>query len=396
MAVKVSRDDIIGFRLHAQHLTERLGEQGLLDAAGSCGVQNSPPGSALLALHARVRNLSPERVDEAVAEDKSLLQSWCMRGSPFYFPTADAPVFTTGVLPPTEEATRQFILGAGQSVDKLGLGLTEAVELTGAEIGDVLTGRRLAIDELGAELAGRIARKLSRKQRDIWEQEGPYAAGQPLGEAVVHFCIRILTLQKVVCFAPRDGNKAPFVLVDEWLDDPIPDTAPKTARAELLRRYLRCYGPSTRADFAAWLGVRAGDTGPWWSLVEDEMTEVEFGRKTWILTEDLDALQSAPKPKGVRLLPPRDPYTQLRDRKTTVDKQYHLHVWRAVGDPGMVLVDGEIAGVWRPRKSGRKLTITVKSFGTLPARTKKPLQAEAEHVATLRGASSVDVEFESH
>ena len=275
MAVKVSRDDVIAFRLHAQHLTERLGEHGLLDAAGSCGVQNSPPGSALLALHARVRNLSQERVDEAVAEDKSLLQSWCMRGSPFYFPTADAPVFTTGVLPPTEEATRRFILGAGQSVDKLGLGLTEAVELTGAEIGDVLTGRRLAIDELGAELAGRIARKLSRKQRDIWEQEGPYAAGQPLGEAVVHFCIRILTLQKVVCFAPRDGNKAPFVLVDEWLDDPIPDTAPTTARAELLRRYLRCYGPSTRADFAAWLGVRAGDTGPWWSLVEDEMTEVE-------------------------------------------------------------------------------------------------------------------------
>ena len=396
MAVKVSRDDVIAFRLHAQHLTERLGEHGLLDAAGSCGVQNSPPGSALLALHARVRNLSQERVDEAVAEDKSLLQSWCMRGSPFYFPTADAPVFTTGVLPPTEEATRQFILGAGQSVDKLGLGLTEAVELTGAEIGDVLTGRRLAIEELGAELAGRIARKLSRKQRDIWEQEGPYAAGQPLGEAVVHFCIRILTLQKVVCFAPRDGNKAPFVLVDEWLDDPIPDTAPKTARAELLRRYLRCYGPSTRADFAAWLGVRAGDAGPWWSLVEDEMTEVEFGRKTWILTEDLDALQSAPKPKGVRLLPPRDPYTQLRDRETTIDKQYHLHVWRAVGDPGTVLVDGEIAGVWRPRKSGRKLTITVKSFGIMPARTKRPLQAEAEQVATLRGASSVDVEFESH
>src|SRR5262245_22528360 len=158
MAVKVSRDDVIAFRLHAQRLTERLGEQGLLDAAGLCGVQNSPPGSALLALHARVRNLSQDRVDEAVAEDKSLLQSWCMRGSPFYFPTADAPVFTTGVLPPTEEAMRQFILGAGPSVDKLGLGLTETVALTGAEIGDVLTGRRLAIDELGAELAERIAR----------------------------------------------------------------------------------------------------------------------------------------------------------------------------------------------------------------------------------------------
>lgn len=396
MAVKVSRDDVIAFRLQAQHLTERFGERGLLDAAGSCGVQNSPPGSALLALHARVRDLSQDRVDEAVAEDKSLLQSWCMRGSPFYFPTADAPVFTTGVLPPTDDAMRHFLLGAGQSVDKLGLGLTETVALTGAEIGDVLTGRRLAIDELGAELAERIARKLSRKQRDVWEHEGPHAAGQPLGEAVVHFCIRILTLQKMVCFAPRDGNKAPFVLIDEWLGDPIPDTDAETTRAELLRRYLRCYGPSTRADFAAWLGVRAGDTGPWWSLVEDEMTEVEFGRKTWILTKDLDALRSATTPKGVRLLPPRDPYTQSRDRETIIDKRYHRDVWRAVGDPGTVLVDGQIAGVWRPRKRGRKLTITLKSFGTLPARSEKPLQAEAEQVATLRGASSVDVEFDSY
>ncbi|WP_328473149.1 winged helix DNA-binding domain-containing protein [Actinoplanes sp. NBC_00393] len=395
MAVKVSRVDVIAYRLHAQHLDERLGKQGLLEAAGACGIQNSPPGSALAALHARVRNLSQDRFDAAVAEDKSLLQSWCMRGSPFYVPAAEAAVFTTGVLPPTEEAMRHFILGAGPSVDELGLELTDAVALAGAEIGDVLTGRRLAIDELGAELAERIAGKLSRKQRDIWQKEGPYAAGQPLGEGVVHFCIRILTLQKVVCFAPRDGNQAPFVLVDEWLSDPIPDTDPESARAELLRRYLRCYGPSTRADFAAWLGVRPGDAGPWWSLVEDEMTEVSFGRRTWILTEDLDGLRSATMPKGVRLLPPRDPYTQLRDRGTVVDKQHHRDVWKAVGAPGVVLVDGEIAGVWRSRKSGRKLTMTVSSFGTLPARSRKPLLAEAEQLATLRGASSVDVDFGS-
>ncbi len=256
MAVRVSKGDVIAFRLGAHHLDERLGEGGLLDAAGRCGIQNSPPGSALLALHARVRNFTQEQVDEAVAEEKSLLQTWCMRGAPFYFPTADAPVFTTGVLPPTEEAMRHFILGVGQAVDRLGMSLTETVELAGAEIGDVLSGRRLAINELGAEIAERIARKLPKKQRDIWEKEGPYAPGQPLGEGVVHFCVRILTLQRVVCFAPRAGNKAPFVLVDEWLGHPIPDIDPEVARAELLRRYLRCYGPSTRG------GIRRVGGGP--------------------------------------------------------------------------------------------------------------------------------------
>lgn len=396
MAHRVSRGDVIAFRLGAHHLTERLGEGGLLDAAGRCGIQNSPPGSALLALHARVRNLTQEQVTGAVAEEKSLLQTWCMRGSPFYFPASDAPVFTTGVLPPTEEAMRHLVPGVEQALDKLNLGLIEAVGLAGAEVGDVLSGRRLDINGLGAEIATRIARSLPKRQRDVWEEEGPYAPGQPLGEGVVHFCVRILTLQQVVCFAPRAGNKAPFVLVDEWLGHPIPDIDPDLARAELLRRYLRCYGPSTRGDFAAWAGIHAGDTDPWWNLVGDELTQVEVSGTSWILTEDLDALRSAPMPKGVRLLPPRDPYTQMRDRETIVDKKYHPEVWKTVGEPGTVLAGGKIIGTWRPRKSGRTLAITIKTFGSLPDRDKKSLQGEAEQVAPLRGASSVHVEFDTY
>ncbi|MCU1512420.1 MAG: hypothetical protein JWO34_2260 [Arthrobacter sp.] len=369
---------------------------GLLDAAGRCGIQNSPPGSALLALHARVQNLTQEQVADAVAEEKSLLQTWCMRGSPFYFPASDAPVFTTGVLPPTEEAMRHLVSGVEQALDKLKMSLPEAVQLTGAEIGNVLSGRRLAIGELGAEIATRIARRLPKRQRDIWEETGPYAPGQPLGEGVVHFCVRILALQRVVCFAPRAGNKTPCVLVDEWLGRPIPDIDPQLARAELLRRYLRCYGPSTRGDFAAWAGIHAGDTDPWWSLVGAELTRVEFGGTSWILTEDLDALRSAPTPKGVRLLPPHDPYTQMRDRETIVDRKYHREVWQTVGEPGTLLAAGRIAGTWRTRKSGRKLTITIKTFASLPDRDKKSLQGEAEQVVLLRGASSVDVEFDTY
>lgn len=396
VADTVSKGDVIAFRLSAHNLTERLPENGLLDAAGRCGIQNSPPGSALLALHARVRNVTQDRMAHAVAEEKSMLQTWCMRGAPFYVPAADAPIFTTGVLPPTEQSMRHLVLGVVPALDRLEMSLTEAVDLTGAEIRGALTGRRLAINELGARIAEQIARTLPKRQRDVWEEQGPYAPGQPLGEGVVHFCIRILALQRIVCFAPRAGNTAPFVLVEEWLGHPIPDVDPEVARAELLRRYLRCYGPSTRADFAAWVGIRAGDTDPWWSTVEDELTPVELGGTSWILTEDLDALRSAPTPTGVRLLPPRDPYTQLRDRETIVATQHHRDVWKTTGEPGTVLADGEIVGIWRPRKSGRKLATDITAFGSLPSRHRKSLQNEAEQIAPLRGASSVEVEFDTY
>ena len=291
---------------------------------------------------------------------------------------------------------RHLLPGVAPALDRLGMSLTEAVELTAAEIGGVLSGRRLAIDELGAEIAERIAGTLPKGRRDIWEDEGPYAPGQPLGEGVVHFCVRILTLQRVVCLAPRAGNQAPFVLVHEWLGHPIQDVEPEVARAELLRRYLRCYGPSGRGGFAAWTGIRAGDTDPWWSLVEDELTAVDFGGRSWTLTEDLDALRSAPTPTGVRLLPPRDPYTQARDRETLLDRKYHRAVWTTVGDPGTVLVDGEITGTWRPRTRGRQLTITVKSFAAVPDRHRTSLRDEAECVALLRGALSVVTEFDTY
>lgn len=395
MADRVARGHVIAFRLGAHNLTERLGEGGLLDAAGRCGIQNSPPGSALLALHARVRNLTQEQVTQAVAEEKSLLQTWCMRGSPFYFPAADAPVFTTGALPPTEEAMRHFLPGAAPALAKLDMSLTEAVELTGAEISSVLSGRRLTINELGAEIAKSIAGRLPARQRDVWAGEGPYAPAQPLGEAMVHFCLRILTLRRVVCFARRAGNRAPFVLVDEWLGHPIPDIDPQAARAELLRRYLRCYGPSTRGAFAAWMGINVSDTDPWWSPVEDELTKVDFGSTSWILTNDLDALGSAPMPTGVRMLPPHDPYTQMRDRETILDRKHHQEVWKTVGGPGTILTRGRITGVWRQRKAGRRLTISVRSFDSLPDRDKQSLQDEAERVALLQGASSVDVEFDT-
>ena len=86
----------------------------------------------------------------------------------------------------------------------------------------------------------------------------------------------------------------------------------------------------------------------------------------------------------------------MRDRDTIVDQKYHREVWKPIGEPGTVLAAGKIAGIWRPRKSGRKLTIAIKTFGPLPDRDTTSLRHEAEQVTPLRGASSVHVEFDTY
>jgi hypothetical protein len=392
---RIDRDSVVGFRLASHHLDVRLGDGELLAAAARCGVQDSPPGSALLAFHARVEGVTADVV-EAALQDRSMLLTWCMRGAPYYLPAADADVYTTGVLPVTEDARRHFVQGVGEAVDRLRLTVTEAVDIVTPATREVLSGRQLAIDELGAEVAERVEPELTAQQRRVWNEEGPYAKGQPIGEAVVHFCVRLLALQRTVCFAPRAGNKAPFVLTEEWFDGPLEAAEPETSRAELLRRYLRSYGPSDRAGFAAWLGVRVGDIDPWWSQLEDELVEVDFDGTAWIQAADLDPLRTASRPTGVRMLPPRDPYTQLRDRETIVGSAHHRQVWRATGAPGIILADGEIIGTWRGRKRGRKLHIELEAFQTfrpLSAGRRDALVAEAESLAPLRNASEVLVDF---
>ncbi len=394
MATSTSRQDVIAARLAAHRLDERVSADQLSDVAGRCGVQDSPPGSALLALHARVEGVTREVFDAATGEDQSLLRTWAMRGAPFVLPTEDAAVFTTGVLPPTEAARHQLVHGVGPALETLGMRLDDAVEATRAEIGGVLSGRWLAIGPLGREVASRVADSLTKQQRGAWEAEGPHARGQPLGEAVVHFCIRLLTLEQVVCFAPREGRTAPFVLVEEWLDQPIPSLDPASARAELVRRYLRSYGPSTRAHLASWLGVRAGDAHDWWDLVEDELSEVDVDGRAWLLTEDVEDLGRAAMPDGVRLLPPGDPYTQMRDRESIVDRHHHRELWKTVGAPGALLVDGQVVGAWRPRTSGRRLTIAVTPFAPLSSGDEARVHSEAATIGPLRGASSVAVEVD--
>ncbi|GAA4920040.1 DNA glycosylase AlkZ-like family protein [Streptomonospora salina] len=164
---RVGGDQVRSFRLARHNLHRRRSLSELVDVAGACAVQNSPPGSAAVALHARVADLTLQAFDQAVEDDKTLLQTWCMRGSPFFFPAADTAVFTTGLLPRTEQDTVAFVFGVEPALKKLDMSLTEAVQRTEEKLPGVLTGRELAINELGKELEEELA-EVDYNGRALW------------------------------------------------------------------------------------------------------------------------------------------------------------------------------------------------------------------------------------
>lgn len=391
------RSKIVRFRLQGQHLSHRLPPGELLQAAGACGVQNTPPSAAALSLHARLSGLTRDAVEQALEEGKTLLQTWSLRGAPTIFPTRDAAVFNTGLLPGNSRTLQTFIIGSEQPLKELGMPVGELVRLTAEAARVVLDGRILANKwKLDQELAQHILHKLPAEQQKIWQGPSPFAENQILGEALVSFALRPVALQGVICFAPRRGNEASFVFTEQWLGSPPAALDLRQARRELLRRYLRCYGPSTPQDFAAWTGTALQQAKETWDLVKGELVEVNLeGRRAWLHAEHLPDWDAPDEPQGVRFLPPHDPYMQQRDRQVlAADKKLQRTIWRTVGRPGVVLLDGEIAAVWRPEKRGRRQKLNVTPIVTLAQPARSLFEAEAQTlVAVYPNCDEVQVEF---
>lgn len=155
------------------------------------------------------------------------------------------------------------------------------------------------------------------------------------------------------------------------------DGARDDARKEVVRRYLRFCGPTSRDGLAAWLGVSPAAARRWWALVADELEPVEVdGRKLSMHRDDVaDAQAAAAPPSTPILVPPYDPMLELCDRELLVtDPAQRKQLWRAVANPGAVLVGGEVVGVWRRRQG----VVTVTGFGDLSAKRRGEIARETD------------------
>jgi hypothetical protein len=386
----VTREQILAYRLQRHHLARRLPAGALAEAAAVCGLQNSPPGAALLSLHARVAAASAAALDEALLAAKSLVQVWSVRAAPLLVPVPDAAIFTHGLLPGDEEETRCLMRGAVEHLQRSGLAATDLVNWTAAALDAVLDGRELTKDELGVELSRRLAQHIPAEQRELWISPDEWGH---FGESLARFALNVVALRGAFCLLSHPGRAATFVRADQWLGQPF--VAPPDAAGELLRRYLAAYGPSTRAHFAQWAGIAPGQAQRSWQRLAGELVPVQWGRKTlWLHSGDLPGLLSAELPPGVRLLPPHDPYLAARDRDLLLpDKSRHAQTWRTAGSPGVVLYNGAIVAIWRAQKKQDDLQVTVAAFAVLPPTVRSAIEAEAGAVALLRGCCRATVSF---
>jgi Winged helix DNA-binding domain len=358
----VTRRQALAFRLARHHLAERLGPRGAQSAA-VVGLQDTPPGTAALALAARA-DVVPGALDELV-----LVPS--VRGAPLAVAEADLAVFTAGLEPPDEEAAKAVVGNAWKSLD--GITAMEALDRVSEAVHHSLLDGPLPRDDFHQALRERLPSEL------LWWCKG-------CGSHHVHPSLwRATGVRGVLAIVGREGRSAVFGLPPKagTLEDP---------GAELARRFLRAYGPARPKLLADWAGLATSHATALWERA-GRLVRVDLeGSSAWALAEDESELAGEPQAEGVRLLPNHDPLNAARDREMLVsDPAVRKRIWGAIGGPGVVLVSGQVGGLWRPTKKGRKLLITMEPLGKLTTSARSEIATEAERIAPFRGADTCEV-----
>jgi hypothetical protein len=370
----------------AQVLAFRLAGQGLADPAASATdalrgwtVQDSPPGTAVAAVLARTPGAIDEGwLDRALFEERTLVALYNARTATAVLPTEEAAAYATALLP-GDDAGLKAIVGAAlpEHDGEYAAPVAQAV----AAIADALDGTTLSRDDLHEALRRRLPIELL-----------PWCKG--CGSHHARRGLLVLAgLHGRLCLAGRVGRQPVFARTDQWAGWDAPDRS--AAGAELVRRYLTAYGPSTRRHFAQWAGLGTAHANALWTSVIEELTEVRIDgtAPAWLLTRDLAALQDPPPAPGIRLLAPGDPLLVGRDRETLIpDPAVRKRLFPALAGPGLVLDDGEPVALWRGRKQGTRLAMSVEPFGAAGPAT-AALEAAATRLAPHRGATSVTVEI---
>ena len=374
------RENVLAFRQRRQHLDRRLPPARLAEvAADCCGLRNSPPGSADAALAARLTSRAAHPVAAARA-DGSLVEVLGPRLVPTLVRPDDVALLTVGAMPADERALADTVgPQAAQDLRAAGIRLADAVrQLTEA-----------AEDELAAgplprgELSGAMTRRLPEAMSSWCARCGSRHVRETL--------FRVPGGAGVYRLEPRSSRQVSFALLDQPLR-PDSDGA-EPLRLELVRRFLRGYGPATPADFAGWTGTGPTEARRRWAALSGELFgEPADAGGASALAEDVPRLRRARRPEGVRLLPPGDPYLLARDRATLApDPAVRALLWPSIAAPGAVLADGELVAAWRARKRGSTLEVELAPFGGLPPPVLAAVEQEAARLAPHRSCTAAAV-----
>ena len=323
-------------------------------------MQSQDLASGLWSFGARLPGATVSDV-EAALERPEALRTWPMRGTVHFVPPRDAHwmLEVLGERPLAQAAKRREYIGltereADRAVDVLGKALSGGGRLTRAEC-------TATLERAGIDGAGQLTYHM------LW-----YASQRG-----------------VTCIAPNVGNEQTFVVLDEWVPDPVKLNRDE-ALATMALRYFQSHGPTTRQNFAGWMWSTAADAKLGIAGCGDALATVRVdGTEMIVAREALDAPAAEPMVDDEFVaLPGFDEYLLgFKERSMVLDAE-HLELV-VPGKNGVfrstIVRGGKVIATWKRTLSKQKVTVEIGPFGKLRVKDKRAIEASLEPYAQFLG-----------
>ncbi len=321
MLRRLDRDAANRLVLRKHHLAaDSRADEAIAVVRDLVGLHATDPVSPYLQLRARMRAFESGQL-EALLDEGEAAKLACMRGTLF--------VQAADLIPLVVAATRGVLArGRDRYLAENGLSLRRYGELA-ERVAEVLAGQALDARRIRAALATRealpaVLHVMCDEGRLVrWKGRGGWRAAS----------------QTYRLFA----EALPDVDLSAWEES--------EAIRELVRRYVRSYGPVSVEDVRWWTGLDAASVREALASLGEETLSVQVegsgGELLVHRDDDVAAPRARPTPE-VSLLPILDPYLQgYKNRERVIDAAHRDYVSDGKGNTtSVVLVDGRVAGVW--------------------------------------------------
>jgi hypothetical protein len=354
--IPFTSEQIHAFRLRRHHLLDRSAKDLVTICRDVCGVQAQIMSAAQLQLWARNHAITPAAVNDALWKTRSLVKTSLMRQTLHLVPADEFSLYIAAHKSARAKAVLSIMARCKITQD-------EAYGLSALILEELKAGPAPR-----AAITSAVRPKVSKRLR-VWMDK-------------VWSIVRLPVIEGLVCYGPGEGNQATFIRTEHWLPAQ-PKIDAMQAQKELFRKYLRAYGPATLKDFAHWSLISMAEVKALRPLLDAEIAEYDG---LLLLRKDVKALQDAStEMNSVHLLPYFDVYLLAhRFKEHFLKAQFYKRVFRNQGwiSP-VVLINGEIAGVWSYKLSRKALEIDIELFARVDSRTRKQIKDRAAELADL-------------